>query len=162
MQQRQPNPTSLKYQNVNARALRPTTLTSVDFDISRHSESQGSGRARAHLIHSNHGRHKILSLVPHQGIADHPLPLRSSNSRPGAFPPPIPHFITPRRRTVRQCRKVQAQRSANHSQQEEEEVLHKLRNSRSARCSTVQPGGCHAVRKSRRMLQSKSILILSS
>ena len=111
--------------------------------------------ARAHLIHSNHGRHTILSLVPHEGIPDHPLPLRHPNDRPGAFPPPIPHLITPRRRTVRQCRKVQAQRPANHSQQEEEEVLHKLRHSRPARCSTVQPGGCHAVRKSRRMLQSR-------
>jgi hypothetical protein len=113
--------------------------------------------AKAHPTHSNHGRHKILPLVPHQGIANHPLPLRFSHSRPSAFPPPIPHFITPRRRTIRQRSKIQAQRPANHSQQEEEEVLHKLRHSRSARCSTVQPGGCHAVRKSRRILQSNRI-----
>lgn len=118
----------------------------ADLNISGRSEQKAVKSTSR--THSNHGRNKILPIVPHEGIADHTLPLRPSNGRPGAFPPPIPHFLTPRRRTVRQRSKVQAQRPANHIQQEEEEDLHKLRHSRFARCHTIQPGGCHAVRTS--------------
>jgi large subunit ribosomal protein L1 len=85
--------------------------------------------------------------VPNQGLTNKSLPRRPQSNRTAIFPPPIPHFLTPRRRPIRQRSKIQAQRPANNIQQEEEEGLHKLLHPGPPRCSAIQPGGRYAVRQ---------------
>lgn len=93
---------------------------------------------------SNNGCTTILPLVPHQGRANNSLPRRTPSDRATIFPPHILDFFALRRRAIRQRSKIQAQRP-DRNYQKEKEGLHKLRHSRSAKCSAIQLGGRYAV-----------------
>lgn len=79
----------------------------------------------------------VLPLMPHKGVANNPLPHRPP-SRPAALlPPPIPHILSPRRRTISERCQIQTQRRAG---QEEEEGFDIILHARPSRCAAVQLG----------------------